>query len=396
MRVQHVSIMLRTVLVAICIDVVGCWSPFSWKRVAVQSRWLPQHFDTPTYRHVLTKLQDVCPLFFPEEQDRLIRRLADASSGRSFVLMKTFPQESFLETNVMTTWSEFSYLLRLSFLFTLLLAKPVVRVSHCGGSFVPDTLSVSDHNPVEMLKQYHMSVQIINIIRAFIQGGYSDIGSYDQWLSVEKSFPSLVKHVFPEETETSFHLFNRFDHLAKISKLLELAQRESRNIHSYDTYFGHELVSLSYHSSLSRWNKETNECYNAASQMLWVRDGRRSIGGPYLEYLRGVSNPIAIELCHSLTPTDLETLVRTLNPRNISGRLSFIINMKDPVLKGFLSDLLRETRTRGFSIVFLVNPKQSNLSVCEELFHEHGAHIAGLVFEDNDSIYESYRHYLGS
>ena len=61
--------------------------------------------------------------------------------------------------------------------------------------------------------------------------------------------------------------------------------------------------------------------------MLWVGERTRQLGGAHLEFLRGIGNPLGVKVSDKMDPSELVSLVATLNPENTAGRLGVIVRM---------------------------------------------------------------------
>lgn len=51
------------------------------------------------------------------------------------------------------------------------------------------------------------------------------------------------------------------------------------------------------------------------------------MGGAHMEFLRGIGNPLGVKVSDKMDPSELVSLVATLNPENTAGRLAVIVRM---------------------------------------------------------------------
>jgi 3-deoxy-7-phosphoheptulonate synthase len=163
------------------------------------------------------KMKNYAPLVFAGEVRTLQEELAKASMGQAFLLMGGDCAEAFDEFSVNHIRDTFRVLLQMSLILTFGGAMPVVKVGRMAGQFAkprsePDevvdglalpsyrgdiingeafTVEARTHNPDRMLQAYHQSAQTLNILRAFSNGGYSDISRLHAWnLDFVQSQPS--------------------------------------------------------------------------------------------------------------------------------------------------------------------------------------------------------------
>ena len=67
--------------------------------------------------------------------------------------------------------------------------------------------------------------------------------------------------------------------------------------------------------------------YDCSGHFLWVGERTRQLGGAHLEFLRGIGNPLGVKVSEKMEPSELVSLVATLNPENAAGRLAVIVRM---------------------------------------------------------------------
>jgi 3-deoxy-7-phosphoheptulonate synthase len=94
--------------------------------------------------------------------------------------------------------------------------------------------------------------------------------------------------------------------------------------------------------------------------MLWIGDRTRQIDGAHVAFLRGVSNPIGLKVGPSVTRDDLLTLVDTLNPDNVPGRLTLISRMGHDKVKELLPPLIESLRDEGRHVLWTCDPMHGN------------------------------------
>src|SRR5690606_5189437 len=85
---------------------------------------------------------------------------------------------------------------------------------------------------------------------------------------------------------------------------------------------------LNYEEMLTREDEEVpGTFYDCSAHMLWIGDRTRDLEGAHVEFFRGIGNPIGCKVGPSMTVDGLLTLIDTLNPDNIPGKLTLITRM---------------------------------------------------------------------
>lgn len=184
---------------------VSGWSPTSWRSFPIQQP--PNYPDPAAVTDVEQRLSNCAPLVFAGEVRTLQEELAKASMGQGFLLMGGDCAEAFDEFSVNHIRDTFRVILQMSLMITFGGAMPVVKVGRMAGQFAkprsePDevidgvalpsyrgdiingeefTSESRIHDPERMMSAYHQSAQTLNILRAFSNGGYSDISRLHAW-----------------------------------------------------------------------------------------------------------------------------------------------------------------------------------------------------------------------
>jgi 3-deoxy-7-phosphoheptulonate synthase len=94
--------------------------------------------------------------------------------------------------------------------------------------------------------------------------------------------------------------------------------------------------------------------------MLWIGDRTRNIGEAHVEFMRGISNPIAFKVGPTITKDDLLTLLDILNPENEAGRITLISRMGKDKVNDYLPKLVREVKKSGANVIWSCDPMHGN------------------------------------
>lgn len=158
------------------------WSPASWQTRTVAQG--PNYEDKEEVVDVKKRMQGFSPLVFAGEVRSLHEKLARATQGQGFLLMGGDCAEGFGELDVDNVRDTFRVMLQMALVLTFGSAMPIIKVGRmAGGQFEAETVpeSQGQQSPQNMVKTYHQSAQILNILRAFSTGGYADISRLQAW-----------------------------------------------------------------------------------------------------------------------------------------------------------------------------------------------------------------------
>lgn len=354
------------------------WSPTSWRHVRHQSNMIPHYHNDTTYQYIQDRLQKSAPIIFAQEARILQHELALASLGKSFVFIGGDCAETFQDSNVMKLWKDFSLFVELSLLLTHGLEIPVVKIGRMCGQFAKprstllETINnitlpsyqgdiinspnfTKEHrlpNPIRMLDAYHHSVQSINILRAFIQGGYTDIFNHESW--------SLF-HTVGDPIEFIYNrLLKDLKKSLRFMKALQISSSSNKYLREISFFIGHEALLLPYEECLVRKDSLTDLHYDCSAHYLWIGERTRELQGSHIEFCRGIHNPIGIKISEKITPEELLNITYVLNPKNELGRLSIITRMGAKHLKHYLPNLITTLQMNSRNVVWICDPMHAN------------------------------------
>mmetsp|Transcript_8772 Transcript_8772/g.18201 ORF Transcript_8772/g.18201 Transcript_8772/m.18201 type:complete len:492 (+) Transcript_8772:90-1565(+) len=359
------------------------WSTTSWKSKTVAQA--PNFEDKEEYGAAIETLEKCSPLVFAGEVRTLHEQLARACSGQGFLLMGGDCAEAFNEFNVDHVRDSFRVILQMSLVLTFGSAMPIIKVGRMAGQFAkprsePDevrdgvtlpsyrgdiinteefTPEARRHNPNNMIRAYHQSAQTLNILRAFSTGGYADISRLHAW-----------NLDFVEQTEegSRYRTFaTKVDESLRFMKAIGV-DTGSPSFTKTDFFTAHECLLLPYEQALTRMDSTTGRWYDCSAHMLWVGERTRQLDGAHLEFCRGVNNPLGVKISDKCTPEELLTIINTMNPKNIPGRLTIIVRMGAEKLRKNLPGLIRAVQREGKSVLWISDPVHGNTRKTENGF----------------------------
>jgi len=161
----------------------------------------------------------------------------------------------------------------------------------------------------------------------------------------------------------------------------------------------HEALHLHYESALTR-QSNAGRWYNLSTHMPWIGMRTADINGAHVEYMRGIANPIALKVGPRLSVKALETLVKTLNPERIPGRLTLIHRYGVEHIESQLPQAIAAVRETEVPVLWCADPMHGNtrltrsgiktrrfdeilreLELAFALHHQHQSILGGVHFE---------------
>lgn len=352
------------------------WRPDSWKnRPVIQ---VPSYPDQNLLQEVEEELASYPPLVFAGEARNLKSQLADVAEGRAFLLQGGDCAESFREFHPNNIRDTFRVLLQMAVVLTFAASCPVVKVGRLAGQFAKPRSSDNETvegvelpsyrgdiingidftadarvpDPKRMLRAYSQSAATLNLLRAFAQGGYANLMSVHRWnLDFVKRSGAGEKYR---------ELADRIGEALSFMEACGVHPGDVRQLQGTDFYTSHEALLLGYEQALTRIDSTSGEWYDTSAHMLWVGDRTRQTDGAHLEFLRGISNPIASKVGPATDPDDLIRLIDILNPNNEAGRLTLISRFGADKVEDYLPKLLRRVKEEGRKVVWSCDPMHGN------------------------------------
>jgi 3-deoxy-7-phosphoheptulonate synthase len=357
------------------------WTPETWR--AQPAAQLPVYLDAAKVTEVETRLAKLPPLVFAGEARKLKKRLATVAAGEAFLFQGGDCAESFAEFSANNIRDTFRMMLQMAVVMTFGGGMPVVKVGRMAGQFAKprsdatetrDGVTLPSYrgdivngldftaesrrvDPERMIQVYNQSAATLNLLRAFVQGGYADLHRVHQWNLgfVERSLQGARYQDFA----------NRIDETLGFMAACNITAETASQIRETEFYTSHEALLLPYEQALTRVDSTTGDWYDVSAHMLWIGERTRQPDGAHVEFLRGVKNPIGLKCSAKMNPDDLLRLIDVLNPANEPGRLTLIARMGDDKIASALPPLLRATKANGRAVVWCSDPMHGNTHVAE-------------------------------
>jgi 3-deoxy-7-phosphoheptulonate synthase len=352
------------------------WTPESWRnRPALQ---MPDYPDLAALAAVEQQLATFPPLVFAGEARNLTKALARVAAGNAFLLQGGDCAESFAEHGANNIRDFFRLFLQMAVVLTYAAASPVVKIGRVAGQFAkPRTSPVEKRgdielpvyrgdivngteftaearipNPRRQIEAYRQSAATLNLLRAFAQGGYANLGNVRQWvLGFVKDSPQSRRYV---------ELSDQISEALGFMQACGLDLESHPELRSTDFYTSHEALLLGYEQAMTRIDSTSGDWYATSGHMLWIGDRTRQPDHAHVELCRGIKNPLGLKCGPSSKVDELLRLIDILNPGNEPGRLTLICRLGADKASDLLPPMVRAVEREGRVVVWSCDPMHGN------------------------------------
>ncbi|MGI9017329.1 MAG: class II 3-deoxy-7-phosphoheptulonate synthase [Euzebya sp.] len=352
------------------------WSPASWRgRTALQQ---PDWPDAEELERVLSGLSQMPPLVFAGEARDLLAQLARVGSGEAFLLQGGDCAETFEDFSADTIRDKVKVLLQMAIVLTYGASLPVVKVGRIAGQFAKPRSAETETvdgvtlpvyrgdavnalvpteqgrrpDPTRLERVYQQSAATLNLLRAFMGGGFADLKLVHSW-----------NQEFVANSPQGRSYARCAGDITRAVRFLEACGVEVHSdprFLSVDLYTSHEALLLGYEQALTRQDSLTGEWYDCSAHLLWVGERTRDPDGAHVEFLSGIANPVGVKLGPAATASQVEALADRLNPHNTPGRLTLVTRMGAAEVRRALPPLVEGVRDRGLEVVWSCDPCHGN------------------------------------
>ena len=364
------------------------WHPGSWRDYRCEQ--LPEYPDKAAVEEVETELRKCAPLTFAGEMRELQAQLAEAQKGNGFLLMGGDCAESFDEFSTDHIRDTMRVILQMALVITYGSGQPVIKIGRMAGQFAKPRSSPTEKvtmedgsvvdlpsykgdninldiptaearipNPALMLRAYHQCAQTLNILRAFVGGGYADLSRLQEWnLDFVKKSPSGSKYRM---------LSNKIEEAMRFIRAIGI-DTSSGPFKTTSFYTAHECLLLQYEQALTREDSTTvrpdstgpGNYYGCSANMLWIGERTRQLDCGHLQYVRGLKNPLGVKISNKCENDELLELLDIINPDNIPGRVTLIIRMGNENIRDHLPRLVKAVEDAGKNVLWISDPVHGN------------------------------------
>ncbi len=350
------------------------WSPHQWQQQPTGQQ--PTYDDPRELAAVCKKLAQLPPLVTVAEIETLKSQLAEATEGKRFILQGGDCAESFRECNDEIIANKLKILLQMSLVLVQDLKMPITRIGRMAGQYAKprstrhetrngislpsyrgdliNAIEFSEQartpDPTRMLQGYGLASLTLNYIRALMESGFADLHKPEQWhLSFlqSRNHPKLKKYQNKVETL-----------LDSIALLESISGKSNLDLQTVEFFTCHEALLLHYETALTR--NIGSHWYNLSTHFPWIGMRTALPESGHVEYIKGISNPVAIKVGAELLPADLERLLRTLNPDNEPGKISLIHRFGVDHIRTKLPPLIQKVKAMGYAPLWICDPMHGN------------------------------------
>ncbi|MFZ6003828.1 MAG: class II 3-deoxy-7-phosphoheptulonate synthase [Actinomycetota bacterium] len=352
------------------------WSPSSWReRTAAQQPAWP---DEAALEAALKHLATLPPLVFAGEARALTAALGQVADGRAFLLQAGDCAESFDSFSADGIRDSLKVILQMAIVLSYSSGVPIVKVGRIAGQFakprssdmervgdlelpsfrghivndITPTAAARVPDPDRLLQAYHQSASTLNLLRAFVKGGFADLARVHQW---NQEFVASSR-----EGQRYERLADEIDRALRFMRACGIASETQPNLHEVDFFTSHEALILGYEQALTREDTLDGDWYDCSAHMLWIGERTRQIDGAHIEFLRGVRNPLGCKVGPTATADEVLDICAVLNPDRIPGRLTLISRMGADAVEDRLRPLLAAVRDAGHPVVWACDPMHGN------------------------------------
>ena len=348
------------------------WTKRSWKKYPIRQQ--PEWPNKERLKETVNKLSELPSLVFSGETRKLRQALSGVNKGKNFVLQIGNCAESFTDCHGPKIHNFLRIFLQMSMVLEFKLNKKVIKIGRIAGQYakprsteyelingkeitnyrgdnVNDFISTPEAripNPERLLEGYFRSASTLNLIRAFIQGGYNDIKNIKDW----------EEHFFSKEISR----INDYKEFAyDITNLLENATKKPFFNKSNDQIFiSHEGLILDYEEAFTRLDTTFGSYYDTSAHFIWIGERTRQLDGAHIEFICGIGNPVGIKIGPDYDLDEILNVIRKINPENEDGRLVLISRMGYNKVLAKLRPLLRAVKENKLNVVWICDPMHGN------------------------------------
>ena len=335
----------------------------------------PAYPDPDAVAKVVTELRNRPPLVFAGECDELRSRIAEVAAGRSFLLQGGDCAETFETVTAANIKNKLKVLLSMAVVLTYAAQVPVLKVGRIAGqyakprsrdtetrggvtlpayrgdavnalAFEPDA---RQPDPRRLLEVYNHSAATLNLLRAFVKGGFADLRAMHNW-NADFVHNSNVDSRYEELS----------DEISRALAFMVACGVDNDQFRTVDFYSSHEALLLEYEHSLTRIDSRTGSPYNTSAHLVWAGDRTRQLDGAHIAYLSRLRNPIGLKVGPKVTGADARELVERLDPDHEPGRLTIISRMGAGLVRDALPPIIEAVEGTGRKVAWVCDPMHGN------------------------------------
>lgn len=341
---------------------------------SLEAKQQPTWADAEVLARVQDQLGTLPPLVFAGEVDTLRDRLAEAATGKAFLLQGGDCAETFADATADRIRNRIKTVLQMAVVLMYGSSLPVVKMGRMAGQFAKPRSSDTEtrdgvtlpayrgdavngyefteesrrHDPQRLLEAYHTSASTLNLIRAFTTGGFADLREVHAW---NRGFTDNPANKRYESIAGDIDRAMRF---------MEACGVDSAELRTTEFFVSHEGLLFDYERPLTRIDSRTNTPYVTSGHFIWIGERTRQLDGAHVDFLSKVRNPIGVKLGPTSSVDDVLTLIDKLDPNREPGRLTLISRMGAGKIREELPKLVEGVKNAGASPLWITDPMHGN------------------------------------
>ena len=342
---------------------------------ALGPRQQPTYPDAGAVDAAVARLRTVPPLVFAGECDDLTEKIAAVSRGEAFLLQGGDCAETFAGVTADNVRNKLRVLLQMAVVLTYAASVPVVKLGRLAGQYAkPRSSDLETRNgvtlpayrgdavngydftpesrvpdPQRLVDVYNSSAATLNLVRAFVTGGYADLRQVHTW-----NTDFVQNSPFGQRYEAMA------DEIERALTFMKAIGADPDEFHRVDFHSSHEALLLEYEQALTRIDSRTDLPYNVSAHFVWIGERTRQLDGAHVELLSRIQNPIGIKLGPTTTPDDALSYAARLNPDNKPGRLTFVTRFGADKIRDGLPALVEKVTAEGVNVAWVCDPMHGN------------------------------------
>ncbi len=335
----------------------------------------PTYADPAAVDAAVAKLRTMPPLVFAGECDDLKDKLAAVSRGEAFLLQGGDCAETFAGVTADNVRNKLRVLLQMAVVLTYAASVPVVKVGRIAGQYAKPrssdletrdgvtlpayrgdavngyefTAEERAHDPHRLVEVYHSSAATLNLVRAFVTGGYADLRQVHTWNTD-----------FVRESSVGQRYERMANEIERALTFMQAIGADPDEFHRVDFHSSHEALVLEYEHAMTRIDSRTDTPYDVSGHFVWIGERTRQFDGAHVELLRHIRNPIGVKLGPGTTPDDALALADRLNPENEPGRLTFVTRFGAGRIRDGLPEVVEKVTAAGVDVAWVCDPMHGN------------------------------------
>jgi 3-deoxy-7-phosphoheptulonate synthase len=342
---------------------------------AIGAAQQPSYPDEAAVHAAVAKLRMAPPLVFAGECDDLTAKIAAVSRGEAFLLQGGDCAETFAGVTADNVRNKLRVLLQMAVVLTYAASVPVVKVGRIAGqyakprssdletrdgvtlpayrgdavngfAFTPESRTP---DPQRLVDVYNSSAATLNLVRAFVTGGYADLRQVHTWNTD-----------FVRESPVGQRYEAMANEIERALTFMAAIGADPDEFHRVDFHSSHEALVLEYEHALTRIDSRTELPYDVSGHFVWIGERTRQLDGAHVELLSHIQNPIGVKLGPTTSTDDALALAARLNPDNTAGRLTFITRFGAGKIRDGLPHLVEKVTAAGINVAWVCDPMHGN------------------------------------